>query len=218
MKLSLQLLCISAAITLTSGCQQVEVAKPTEAVAAAETVTIAAPSKAAQAAHFEDVAENAGLKYAWNIKAKRPLNILQTIGNGCAFLDYNNDGNLDVLLVGPKPALFRGDGGGQFIDVSATTGVGKLADHYLGCAVGDYDNDGFDDVYLSGYGAGTLLHNEGGRAFRVATPPQMKPQPWGTSCAWADVDGDGWLDLFVFQLRRLFRCARHPAVVRIARR
>lgn len=185
-----KLLWLGAVLLLSSGCRQVEVAKRSDAVAASQPV-------AAQAAHFEDVADKAGLKYVWSIKATRPLNILQTIGNGCAFLDYNNDGNLDALLVGPKPALFRGDGQGHFRDVTAESGVGKLADHYLGCAVGDYDNDGWDDIYLSGYRTGTLLHNEGGRGFRVATPPQMKPQPWGTSCAWADVDGDGWLDLFV---------------------
>ena len=181
---------VTIALALSSGCGQVEVAKTTQTVAAPQSST-------GQTAHFEDVAGKAGLKYAWSIAAKRPLNILQTIGNGCAFLDYNNDGHLDVLLVGPKPALFQGDGRGQFSDVSAATGVGKVADHYLGCAVGDYDNDGWDDVYLSGYRAATLLHNEGGRGFRVATPPAMKPQPWGTSCAWADVDGDGFLDLFV---------------------
>ena len=83
------------------------------------------------------------MHYRWTIPGPRPLNILQTIGNGCAFLDYNNDGNLDILLVGPKLALYKGDGHGHFTDVTHETGLDKLHGHFLGCAVGDYDNDGY---------------------------------------------------------------------------
>ena len=54
----------------------------------------------------------AGLNYRWSVEGKRPHNILQSIGNGCAFLDFDNDGNLDILLVGSRTALFRGDGHG----------------------------------------------------------------------------------------------------------
>src|SRR5438270_13558868 len=91
------------------------------------------PSSEEAPASFADVAAAAGLNYRWQIAGKRPLNILQTIGNGCAFLDYDNDGNLDVLLVGPALALYRGDGHGHFADVSAATGLSKLAGHFLGC-------------------------------------------------------------------------------------
>lgn len=146
---------------------------------------------------FADVAKQAGIDYEWKIEGKRPLNILQTIGNGCAFLDYDVDGNLDILLVGPKLALFRGNGKGQFTNVTQALGFNSWSGHFLGCAVGDYDNDGWDDIYISGYRTGILLHNQRGRKFINATPAVMKPQPWGTSCAWADVNGDGLLDLFV---------------------
>ena len=57
--------------------------------------------------------EESGLHYQWEVPGKRPLNILQTIGNGCAFLDYDNDGNLDILLVGPQLALEGFDRGGR---------------------------------------------------------------------------------------------------------
>ncbi|HZT42925.1 MAG TPA: CRTAC1 family protein [Chthonomonadaceae bacterium] len=147
---------------------------------------------------FREVGPSAGLHYRWEIPGKRPLNILQTIGNGCAFLDYNNDGNLDILLVGPKLALYRGDGQGHFTDVTQETGLDRFHGHFLGCAVGDYDNDGYDDLYISGYRTGLLLHNEGGRSFRdVARQMGLKPQPWGASCGFADLDGDGYLDFYV---------------------
>src|SRR5690242_14799553 len=95
---------------------------------------------------FRDVTEAAGIHYRWTIDGKRPLNILQTIGNGCAFLDYDGDGNLDILLVGPKLALYKGDGKGHFTDVTREVGLDALKGNFLGCAVGDYDNDGYPDV------------------------------------------------------------------------
>ncbi len=163
----------------------------TQSVAAAQT-------RPAEPPVFVDAASNAGLHYTWTGGDKHPLNILQSIGNGCAFLDYNNDGNLDILLVGPHPTLFRGDGRGHFTDVTHSMGLDKLSGHFLGCAVGDYDNDGYDDIYLSAYGGGTLLHNQAGKYFMdVTRQAGLGPQPWGTSCTFADVDGDGKLDLYV---------------------
>ncbi len=196
---------------------------------------------AAPLIRFTDVAQSAGLRYRWSIPGKRPLNILQTIGNGCAFLDYDQDGNLDVLLVGPKLALYRGNGQGHFTNVTHETGLDRFTGHFLGCAVGDYDNDGYPDLYISGYRTGLLLHNEAAEAFRrsgvqdtkngspkpevrspksgltthdsrlttPASPPHrffrdvtrqsgLRPQPWGTSCAFAEsIPGTGRLDLFV---------------------
>ena len=153
---------------------------------------------------FVDVAQKAGLRYRWTIPGPRPLDILQTIGNGCALLDYDNSGHLSALLIGTDHvALFKGDGRGHFTDVSHATGLDKLRGHFLGCATGDYDNDGFEDVYVSGYRTGLLLHNEkgadGARRFTdVTAGAGLKPQPWGTACAWAEVvPGSGRLDLFV---------------------
>ena len=147
---------------------------------------------------FRATTEEAGLHYEWRIEGKRPFNILQMIGNGCAFLDFDGDGNLDILLVGPTTALYKGDGRGHFTDVSHQTGMDRQHGHFLGCAVGDYDNDGFPDIYLSGWHAGALLHNERGLRFTdVSASAGIPPQPWGTSCSWADVDGDGFLDLLI---------------------
>ncbi len=148
---------------------------------------------------FVDVAKKSGLNYRWSCVGLRPLDILQTIGNGCALLDYDNSGHLSALLIGTDHiALFRGDGHGHFTDVSHATGLDTLKGHFLGCAVGDYDNDGFEDVYVSGYRTALLLHNEGGERFKDVTQAAgLKPQPWGTACTWGDIDNDGRLDLFV---------------------
>jgi len=98
---------------------------------------------------FRDVAEQAGLHYQWSIPGPRPLNILQTIGNGCAFLDYDNSGQLSVLLIGTDHvALYKGDGHGRFTDVSRRMGLDTLKGHFLGCAVGDYDNEGVNLCHL----------------------------------------------------------------------
>lgn len=147
---------------------------------------------------FVEVAEKAGLGYQWEVAGEQPYTILQTIGNGCAFLDYNRDNNLDVLLVGRRLALFAGDGRGNFTDVSSETGLSEFSEHFLGCAVGDYDNDGDSDLYISGYRSGRLLRNEGGARFRDVTSEMgLKAQPWGTSCGFADLDNDGFLDLYI---------------------
>src|ERR1041385_5115292 len=153
-----RLLLAPAALVLCVGCaSHRQVAPPTApGLASFRYMVRRAPTPAALATptRFTDVAEAAGLRYAWSIPGERPLTILQTIGNGCAFLDYDNDGNLDILLVGPKLGLFKGDGKGHFTDVSQTTGLSSLTGHFLGCTVGDYDNDGFDDLYISGWQIG----------------------------------------------------------------
>jgi enediyne biosynthesis protein E4 len=187
-----------------AGCGR-EFARPDDAPAsAARAATPSAtppalePTAKAASPVFRDMAAQAGLRYRWQITGGRPCNILQTIGNGCAFLDYDGDGNLDILLIGRTLALYRGDGRGRFVETTATAGLDKLSGHFLGCAVGDYDNDGWDDIYVSAYRGGVLLHNEGGRRFREVTAQAgILPQPWGSSCTFADVDGDGRLDLYI---------------------
>jgi enediyne biosynthesis protein E4 len=150
---------------------------------------------------FKDVTASSGLSYKWVIEGKRPLNILQTIGNGCAFLDYNQDGNLDILLVGKTSALFRGDGKGQFTDVSQETGITSVTGHLLGCAVGDYDNDGLPDIYLTGWRDGRLLHNEkraqGNQFVDVSKSLGMQSEQWGTSAAFVQTGKSPFLDLVV---------------------
>ena len=192
------LIAFSAAVP--AGCHGGAV-DPTKAlghVVAPQPAAITTPKSGPVGPRFREVGVDAGLNYRWHIEGKRPLSILQTIGNGCAFLDYNGDGNLDILLVGPRLALYSGDGHGHFTDVSKETGLSALQGHFLGCAVGDYDNDGFPDIYISGWRTGVLLHNESGKRFIDVTKQMgLQPQPFGTSCGFADLDGDGYLDLYV---------------------
>jgi enediyne biosynthesis protein E4 len=148
---------------------------------------------------FKEVTLASGISYQWSIAGSRPCNILQTIGNGAALFDYNNDDNLDILLVGPKLALYQGDGKGKFTDVSNAVGIATMSGNFLGCAVGDYDNDGFLDVYITGYQDGRLLHNNAGKTLEDRTKiAGLPPQPWGTVATFVETTkGSGRLDLIV---------------------
>lgn len=197
--ITLRLLMLLALSGALAGCRS----------AAIPAMTTNRPDSAATTPlRFRDIADRAGLRYVWKIEGKRPLTILQTIGNGAAFLDFDSDGWLDILLVGNDyPHLYHNDRNGAFVDVTEMSGL-KKAGHWLGVAVGDYDNDGFDDLYLTAYRGGALFHNEmdkkGSRnsatlpLFREVTKQAgIAPQPWSTSAAFADLDLDGFLDLVI---------------------
>ena len=133
----------------------------------------------------------------------------ETTGAGCAFLDYDNDGWMDIYLVNsgrcdfydPKPALrnalYRNNRDGTFIDVTEKAGVGG-GGYGMGVAVGDYDGDGWPDLYVTQYGRSILYHNNGDGTFRDVTEKAGVAAPgWASSAVWFDYDNDGKLDLFV---------------------
>jgi hypothetical protein len=133
----------------------------------------------------------------------------ETTGAGCGFLDYDNDGWMDIYFVNggkcdffvPNPplrnALYRNNRDGTFTDVTEKAGV--LGGGYgMGCAVGDYDGDGFPDLYVTQYGRSILYHNNGDGTFTDVTEKAGIAAPgWGSSAVWFDYDNDGRLDLFV---------------------
>ena len=160
---------------------------------------------------FVDVAADVGLQFVHAYGAPQPTNLLETMGGGGGWLDYNGDGRLDVYLVNgkavtpdadPAPlhnALFRQNADGTFTDVTAEAGVGDAA-FGLGCAFGDYDNDGDTDIFVANYGPNVLYRNNGDGSFTDVTAAAGiagTPVQWSTSAVWFDADADGWLDLYV---------------------
>ena len=133
----------------------------------------------------------------------------ETVGAGCAFFDYDNDGWMDIYLVNSGPcdfyapdrpmrnALYRNNRDGTFTDVTEKAGVGGNA-YGMGVAAGDYDGDGFPDLYVTQYARSILYHNNGDGTFTDVTAKAGVEAPgWGTSAVWFDYDNDGKLDLFV---------------------
>ena len=133
----------------------------------------------------------------------------ETVGAGCAFFDYDNDGWMDIYLVNSGPcdfykpstplrnALYCNNRDGSFTDVTEKAGVPGNA-YGMGVAVGDYDGDGFPDLYVTQYPRSILYHNNGDGTFTDVTEKAGVSAPgWGTSAVWFDYDNDGRLDLFV---------------------
>lgn len=159
--------------------------------------------KTSQRFLFRDVAAEAGIDFALGHTSLTQVNALEAIGHGCAFLDYDRDGHLDVLLVSSqRPRLYRNLGNGRFTEVTETVlPTPPPHAHFLGCSVADYDRDGYPDILLTGYGTLALYHNESGKKFRDVTSGSgleaHGPYDWSTSAAWADIDGSGHLCVYI---------------------
>lgn len=156
-----------------------------------------------------DVTGRAGIRFHHNSGAFGSKFLPETMGPGCAFLDYDGDGRLDILLVngcdwpGHKRrrstmSLYRNNGDGTFTDVTAAAGL-AVEMYGMGVAVGDFDNDGFPDIYVTAVGQSRLFRNTGKRSFVDVTEKAGLGGRSGfsTSAMWVDYDRDGLLDLFV---------------------
>ena len=158
---------------------------------------------------FTDVSSSAGIAFRHVSGAFGRKYLPETMGSGCAFVDIDNDGWQDIVLVnsmrwpgqrgaGPSyPALYRNNGNGTFTDVTRQSGL-AVEFYGLGVAAADYDNDGLADLYLTGLGQNRLFRNMGGGRFSdVTARAGVADSGFSTSAAWFDYDRDGRLDLYV---------------------
>ena len=184
------------------------------------------PDARSVAGTFRDVAAEAGLDFVHFNGRSGELYLCEMMGPGGALFDYDADGDLDVYIVqgemlgpGKTPAdaiappgdrpvelgdrLYRNElvpgAGPRFTDVSEPSGIRRIARGYgMGVAAGDVDNDGRVDLYVTRFGENQLLRNQGDGTFRDVTRESGTTEPrWSVSASFLDVDGDGWLDLYV---------------------
>ena len=161
-------------------------------------------------AHFEDIAPAAGLHapvFYGGVDSKKY--ILEATGCGCAFIDYDNDGWMDIFLLsgtqltgdppGATNRLYKNNRDGTFTDVTEKAGL-KAVGWASGVCIGDYNNDGFEDIFCSYFGQNRLYRNNGDGTFTDITKAAglWNEQPrWGAGCSFLDYNRDGHLDLFV---------------------
>lgn len=163
----------------------------------------------AELPRFTEITDTSGLKFIHNNGAFGEKYLPETMGSGCAFLDYNGDGWVDIFLVNCRdwqghktgksqiPKLFQNQKDGTFKDVTIEAGL-EVSVYGMGVAVGDFDNDGDDDIYLSCLNDDKLFQNNGDGTFKDVTEEAGIANPgFGTSCAWFDYNLDGFLDLYV---------------------
>ena len=156
-----------------------------------------------------DVTEQAGIQFRHNNGAYGGKLLPETLGSGCAFLDYDRDGWQDILLIngsdwpGHKsgrstPKLYRNNRNGTFSDVTRAAGL-DIEMYGMGVAVGDYDNDSFPDIFVTCVGQNRLFRNTGKGTFVDVTKSSGLGErlAFSSSALWFDFDRDGWLDLFV---------------------
>ena len=172
----------------------------------------APPAAAAPSAfsHFVDVAESAGLtKVMFYGEGTKATYLTEIMGGGCAFFDFDNDGWMDVFILGgrrlesiPEGAsnrLYHNNRDGTFTDVTAAAGLTD-AGWAVGVCVGDYNNDGFEDLFVTYFGQNRLYRNNGNGTFTDVTSHaglSSSTIRFGSGCTFVDYNRDGWLDLFV---------------------
>jgi enediyne biosynthesis protein E4 len=200
-------------ISALFGCPRTEIPK--------QSNVSSSPIRPAIPVQFIEMSREVGINFQ-HVNGGRGRKLMpETVGSGVAFFDYDNDAQLDVLIINgttwpsdPKPIkttpkLYHNLGDGKkFEDVTEKAGL-AFTTYGMGVAIGDYDNDGFEDIYMTSVGPNHLFHNNGNSTFTDVTkesgtigiplPNTKMEHKWSSSAAWFDYDKDGKLDLFVCQ-------------------
>ena len=181
-----------------------------EAVVSGPVSVAAGPRATPPAVSFTDVTAVSGIDFVHVNGSYGEKLMPETIGSGAAFIDYDNDGDQDLLLVNSSewpghakgapatPAFYRNDGRGRFENVTLESGL-AIHCYGMGAAVGDFDNDGWTDLYITALGGNLLLRNDAGHFVDVTAEAGVAglEDDWSTAAAFIDYDNDGDLDLFV---------------------
>jgi hypothetical protein len=205
----LRLAFVVAPLWMVIGCRSAD--RDTPAASAAPPSSVVSE----EGLHFADVTQQAGIDFVHSIGDEHLSNLVESSGGGVAFLDYDQDGYLDLYVTngahveglsnGPEPGsslknhLYRNRRDGTFEDVTDRARVGHRG-YGMGVIVGDYDNDGYPDLYLSNHGRNVLYHNNGNGNFSDVTERAgVAGAADGSSvgAVWLDYDNDGLLDLYV---------------------
>jgi enediyne biosynthesis protein E4 len=169
------------------------------------------PAPVPATGHFTDIRSSAGISFIQDSTQTDEKYYLETMGTGVGWIDYDQDGLMDLYLVQTaatdayKPAhplrsaLYHNNGDGTFTDVTEKAGVGGEGHYGQGVAVADFNNDGYPDLYVTGYERAILYRNNGDGTFTNVTAKAgvADDGAWSTSAGWFDFDKDGWLDLVV---------------------
>ena len=160
---------------------------------------------------FTDITDEAGINWRHFNGESEDRFLIEAMGGGVAFLDFDGDGLLDIFFVNggetprgksPTPvrnALYRNLGNGKFEEVAEKAGLSRLTFYGMGVAAADYDNDGFLDLFVTGFPSSALFHNNGNGTFSDVTEKAgvKNSGKWAASAAWFDYDRDGRLDLII---------------------
>ena len=169
------------------------------------------PPKAARICPFTDRAKSLGIEFTYHSGAEADhCTILESLGGGVGWLDFDRDGWLDLVatggggfaagnqVTGRPTQLFHSAYGEQFVPVAAAAGIESTQLYSHGVAVGDYDHDAFADFLVTGYGQPQLWRNMGDGTFEeTAAAAEITDARWSSSAGWADLNGDGNLDLYI---------------------
>ena len=177
--------------------------------------------------HFTEQTQQAGIHFKHSNGASKEKYLPETMGAGGLFFDYNNDGHLDIYLVNSgvlipnsehhrQPnnmnVLYRNNGDGTFVDVTAASGLQQDYGYGMGCISADYDNDGDADLYLTNFGTNQLYRNNGDGTFTdITSQAGVGDGNWSVSASFGDFNLDGHLDLYVvnyldYQLETAHSC------------